>query len=115
MRCLSLLKVGGLGSFRDGLAVLRGLHERYWDAVYPKLDPADNNDPTERMNLLGNLSAPLGTFGDVYRFIERLQQTPLCDARSMGRITLAHVLAAANPIPAAEETDACTDKEAPHS
>ena len=113
--CLSLLKVEGLASFRDGLAVLRGLLEGYWAAVYPKLDPADNNDPTERMNLLGNLSAPQGTFGDVYRFIERLQQTPLCDARSMGRITLADVLAAANPIPAAEGTEAGTDKKGPNS
>ncbi len=113
--CLSLLKVEGLGSFRDGLAVVRGLLERYWDAVYPKLDPEDNNDPTERMNILGNLSAPLGTFGDGYRFIERLQQTPLCDARSMGRITLADVLAAENPVPAAEGTEAGTEKKGPNT
>jgi type VI secretion system protein ImpA len=87
---LCLLKTDGFAGLRDGLTVLRGLLEKYWDAVYPKLDPDDNNDPTERVNILNNLSS----FGEPYRFILRLQQTPICDSRGMGRVTLGDVLAA---------------------
>src|SRR5215204_1720163 len=43
---VSLMKIDGLEGFRDGLAVVRGLTERYWPDVYPRLDPEDNNDPT---------------------------------------------------------------------
>jgi type VI secretion system protein ImpA len=90
--CLAELKVDGFGGFRDALAVLRGLLEVYWDSIYPKLDPDDNNDPTERVNILNNLSAPIGTFGDPYRFLERLRQAPLCASVRMGRVTLADIL-----------------------
>src|SRR5438309_3682229 len=36
---VSLLELGGLDGLRDGLAVVRGLTEKYWADVYPKLDP----------------------------------------------------------------------------
>src|SRR5580765_3297642 len=54
---VSLLKIGGLEGFRDGLALVRGMTERYWAELYPKLDPGDNNDPTERLNILRQLSS----------------------------------------------------------
>src|SRR6185503_9742077 len=99
---LCLLKTDGFTGLRDGLSLLRGLIEKYWDAVYPKLDPDDNNDPTERVNILNNISS----FGEPYRFILRLQQTPLCNSRGMGRVTLTDVLAAkegvAAPVDGAE-------------
>jgi len=101
--CLAELKVDGFAGFRDGLTVLKGLLETYWNDIYPKLDPDDNNDPTERVNILNNLSAPIGTFGDPYRFLERLRQAPLCSSVQMGRVTLNDVLDAEDPNkPAAE-------------
>src|SRR5438876_5148845 len=36
---LALLKTEGLVGLRDGLAVVRGILERYWESVYPRLDP----------------------------------------------------------------------------
>ena len=51
-RNVALLKLRGLPGLRDGLAVLRGLIDQYWDQLYPRLDPDDNNDPLERMNIL---------------------------------------------------------------
>lgn len=104
--CLAELKVDGFPGFRDSLAVLRGLLEVYWNDIYPKLDPDDNNDPTERINILNNLSAPIGTFGDPYRFLERLRQAPLCSSVRMGRVTLADVLDAEDPNKQAAETPA---------
>src|SRR5947209_186522 len=53
----ALLKIGGLEGFRDGLALMRGYTEKYWAELYPKLDPEDNNDPTERLNILNQLSS----------------------------------------------------------
>ncbi|MDB6066619.1 MAG: hypothetical protein JWR26_2827 [Pedosphaera sp.] len=111
--CLAELKVDGFAGFRDALAVLRGLLEVYWDNIYPKLDPDDNNDPTERVNILNNLSAPIGTFGDPYRFLERLRQAPLCASVRMGRVTLADILDSEDPNKAAPEESSGGEASAP--
>lgn len=87
------LKLGGLPGLRDGLGLVRGLLERHWAALYPQLDPDDNNDPTERMNILANLA----TFAEPYRFLLRLQEAPLCQSPSFGRVRLVDVETAKNP------------------
>ena len=76
------LKLNGMGGVQDGLGLVRGLLERYWAAVYPQLDPEDGNDPTERMNILSNLTS----FADPYKFLSRLQEAPLCQSTSFGRV-----------------------------
>lgn len=55
------LHTHGLGALADGLALLHGLLDRHWDAVYPRLDAWDSDDPTERLNAL----APLNDLGAV--------------------------------------------------
>ena len=85
---LAWLKTGGLPGFRDGLLVIRGLIERYWDTVYPRLDPDDGNDPLERVNILSSFATPKGTFGDPLQFLGRLRQAPLTESPQMGRITM---------------------------
>src|SRR6266513_2658313 len=74
---LALVKLEGAVGLRDGLALLKGMLEHSWPDVYPKLDPEEDNDPTERVNIIASLSTPLGTFGDPLRFLERLRQIPL--------------------------------------
>src|SRR5439155_25440351 len=54
----ALLRTGGWAGFAQGLAVLRGLSERYWDGLHPRRDPADDNDPTQRVNILMSLASP---------------------------------------------------------
>jgi type VI secretion system protein ImpA len=83
---VSLVKIGGLEGLRDGLAVVRGLVENYWGALYPRLDPDDNNDPTERLNILNNISGN--------EFATHLKQVELCNSPAMGRITLQQITAA---------------------
>jgi len=56
----------------------------YWADVYPKLDPEDNNDPTERLNILNNLSSP--------RFTIHVGELVVCNSPAMGRITLRQLL-----------------------
>ncbi|MFC1805606.1 ImpA family type VI secretion system protein [Planctomycetota bacterium] len=60
---LAALKVEGLTGLRDGLAVLRRLIETRWDTFYPLLDPEDDNDPTERVNIIEAISQPSASSG----------------------------------------------------
>src|SRR5712664_630565 len=87
---VSLVKIGGLEGLRDGLATIRGMTEKYWNDVYPKLDPDDSNDPTERLNILNNLSSA----GEPYKFTSHVKQIVICESPAMGRITLGQIIAA---------------------
>ena len=54
----ALTKTEGIPGLRDGMALLRGIIEQYWEPVHPQLDPEDDNDPMERMNILATFAAP---------------------------------------------------------
>lgn len=84
----ALLNTDGLMGFADGLALLEGLIERYWDHVYPQLDPDDNNDPTLRINTIIALCDPETTLYD-------LRGAPLVSSRALGRFSLRDVQIAA--------------------
>ncbi len=76
----ALLYTQGFPGFRDGLELLRGLLEPYWETLYPQLDPEDDNDPTLRVNLLVSLCDP--------EFMLRsVRETPLVSSR-LGRFSL---------------------------
>jgi type VI secretion system protein ImpA len=49
------VRLDGLAGFRDALALLRGLVERFWKDVHPQLDPEDDLDPAVRVNTLAAL------------------------------------------------------------
>ncbi len=89
---LATLKTDGLPAFRESLALVKGLLDKYWDSLYPLLDPADNNDPTQRVNIIAAMATPVGTFGDPMRLLERLRATPLADSSRMGRYSLADII-----------------------
>ena len=82
---VALLKLEGFAGLRDGLYLLRGLLERFWDNMYPQLDPEDNNDPLERINILSALSPGTVSEQDPMKFRQRAMEVPLCDSRQMGR------------------------------
>src|SRR5258705_2200940 len=84
---LAELKTDGLAAFREALAVMKGLVETHWEAVYPRLSAEDGNDPTERMNIVSAMAIPLGTYNDPIRFIERLRSAPLAISLKMGKAT----------------------------
>lgn len=88
------LELDGLPGFRESLSLIKGLLEKYWPTVYPQLDPADDNDPLQRMNIVASMAMPIGTYGDSVRMLERLRRTPLCDSVQMGRYSLADILRA---------------------
>ena len=86
----ALARMDGAEGLRDGLAFIHGMVEKYWGDLYPRLDPEDNNDPTERLNILNNLASSR----EPYRYCLYVRQTVLCNSPSLGRVTLEQVLAA---------------------
>ncbi len=97
------LELDGLPGFRESLSLVKGLLERYWPTVYPQLDPADDNDPLQRMNIVASMAMPIGTYGDSFRILERLRGTPLCDSLQMGRYSLADILRAESGAPSTDD------------
>jgi type VI secretion system ImpA family protein len=69
-----------LGSVKElaaGLELLNFLVKEMWETVYPLLDPEDDNDPTERINIFAMLSPEAGAMNDPIMFINRLRGTRL--------------------------------------
>jgi type VI secretion system protein ImpA len=86
------IELEALAGFRESLALIKGVIERYWTTVHPQLDPADNNDPLQRINIIASIAMPIGVFGDPLRVLERIQAIPLCNSIQMGRYSLADIL-----------------------
>jgi len=75
----ALLKTDGVAGFHDGVAVIKGLVEKFWDNVYPKLDPDDNNDPTIRVNVLKCFDGD-GMAEDLHKIKLRLREAVLTNS-----------------------------------
>lgn len=95
----ALLNTDGLAGLADGLALLRGLVETFWDGIYPKLDPEDDNDPTFRVNILMGLC-------DSEAVIDRIRLIHLVSSRSFGRFSLRDFAIASGEIPPPAGTEA---------
>jgi len=95
---LAAMKREGVTGFRDGLFLIRGLIEQYWETMYPELDPDESmGDPDgwmERENILNDMCAPVSTAGDTMKFLQRLRETPLTNSRRLGRFSLRDIRAA---------------------
>jgi type VI secretion system protein ImpA len=94
------LRVEGLAGFRDGLRLIRGLLEKFWGDLHPLLDPDDNNDPQQRLNILSGLTAPRNPGSDVagwLQIIDYLYQAPICQPRGVAPISLDVLAAAQTP------------------
>jgi type VI secretion system protein ImpA len=72
--------------------------ETYWDGIHPRLDPDDDNDPRQRVNILSGLCDSEG----VLRY---LQNTPLVESRAFGRFSLRDIQIANGKLPAPAEGD----------
>lgn len=74
------LVVNGLPGFRDALRVIAVYVDKFWETVFPQLDPDDDNDPTMRNNALLGLTNAGGV-------IRQLRETILLSSRSVGRFS----------------------------
>ena len=79
----ALIHNDGLSGLGQGLDLINGLLDRYWDSVHPALDEDDDEGAaTMRMNCLKNL-------GSRVRIVRALRQAPLVDSRMHGAFSLA--------------------------
>jgi len=74
---LSSLALEGFPGFADGLEIVKSLFADAWEDFWPRLDPDDDNDPLERMNVISTLSPAPGTFDDPIRFIQLFRSVRL--------------------------------------
>lgn len=74
---LSSLCLFGLDGLKDGLRLIEYLVKEQFDTFYPQLDPDDDNDPTERINILAMLSPTDGAFSDAYHVLAHIRELKL--------------------------------------
>ncbi|MEJ2455378.1 MAG: type VI secretion system protein TssA [Candidatus Thiodiazotropha sp.] len=77
----ALIRTDGYAGLADGLCLIRGYLEAYWESLFPQPDPDDNNDQTIRLNTLLNLCDPL-------EFLVPISKLPLVSSGRSGRFSL---------------------------
>ncbi len=95
---LSLLQLEGISGLKTGLVLIKGSIEKFWDCMYPQLDPDDNNDPMARMNIIRVFASRDAERGDS-QGIKMLRQAPLTQSVRAGRFSLRDIAVATGAIP----------------
>ena len=94
----ALLHTGAFQGAAQGFELLRRLIDEHWDHLHPQLDPDDDNDPTMRFNVLGDLSDP----STMLTWVRRM---PLVSVRGIGSFGLKDIaLASGERAPTEGET-----------
>lgn len=96
---MAALKLDGVAGLRDGLGLIRGMLETYWEKVWPQPDPEDGNDPMPRVNLITTLTEPT-RFGGPVTIYSRLRELPLSASPMLGRFGLKDLEVASGEAPA---------------
>lgn len=78
------MRTTGWPGWADGLGLVRGLLENFWDTVYPQLDAEDDNDPTSRVNAVMPIS-------DLQSVLGYLRTTTFVQSPRLGRFSLRDV------------------------
>jgi type VI secretion system protein ImpA len=91
----ALLHRQGFIGLCEGLEVVRGLLERFWTPLHPRLDADDEHDPTIRISALALLSDS--------QVLAALRAAPLIQSRSFGAVSLRDIAVASGEIPAAPD------------
>ena len=84
---VALSQTNGMVGAARGMEVIAGITRQYWDTVYPQLDP-DDKDPTQRVNIISQLSVEPGGYGDPIKFIDRLHTATIFNAPGLGRVSI---------------------------
>ena len=95
----ALTETQGMTGLADGMLLLKSATEKFWDNIHPQLDADDDNDPTERINILMTLC-------DFETFLKPLQNMPLIESRALGRFSLRDIEIASGNVTPPEDSDA---------
>ncbi|MGI9510187.1 MAG: type VI secretion system protein TssA [Geminicoccaceae bacterium] len=83
----ALVQNHGLAGFREGLQLVQAFLDRYWDNLYPELDPSDcDGAASQRIMRLKGL-------GDRSRMVRALRQMPILEQPRHGSFSLSDVTA----------------------
>ncbi len=77
----SLCRLRGWEGLADGLRLASGWTSQFWSEIYPQLDPADGDDPIERIGALSRLWHP-------DYLVHSITQLPLATDAALGVVTL---------------------------
>jgi type VI secretion system protein ImpA len=94
----ALVHTEGLIGLRDGLKLLQCFIERFWDTLHPQLVPEDDNDPTQRINILMALC-------DYETIMAPLKGVTLCSSPKMGVYCLRDIHAATGKLTISKKND----------
>lgn len=91
--CAASIDQDGIPGLRDGLKLIHGLIEKFWDSLYPLADEDDPEDFWEREGIL-NLLTPAyqETPDDLLKFVERIRTSFLAQAPQVGRVSHKDIL-----------------------
>jgi type VI secretion system protein ImpA len=76
----ALIRTDGFDGLADGLALIKGYLDNYWESLHPQLDPDDANDPTLRVNTLINICAPFDSLAGINKI-------PVVSSTVMGKFS----------------------------
>ncbi|WP_321799984.1 type VI secretion system protein TssA [Caballeronia sp. J97] len=99
--------VYGLAGFLAGVRLLHGLIERYWDGLFPPLDPDDDNDAALRINALAPLADAYTPFAEAETLLHDLRECEVCRVHGE-RLTVRDMLVAQGRFAAQEGAAAAT-------
>lgn len=97
----ALTETQSLLGLADGMHLLKSVMEKHWEEIHPQLDPDDDNDPTERINILMALC-------DFESFLNPLHKIPLIESKALGKFNLRDIQIANGSVTASkseEETE----------
>lgn len=89
----ALLHTQGINGLCKGLELLHGYIRDHWESLYPQLEPEDNHDPLQRINIL----ASLNEYQDI---LAPLMEQPLCHSPKLGKYSYRDFLIANGKITA---------------
>lgn len=75
------MRTQGFSVFSDVFSLLSGWVETQWDALYPLLDADDDDDPTERINVIMTLC-------DFEAILKPLVSMPVVESDALGKFSL---------------------------
>jgi type VI secretion system protein ImpA len=94
----ALVHDDGLRGLAQGLALIRGLLEGFWDTLHPQLDPDDDLDPTARVNTLASLCDPESV-------LHAVRSSPMLKLPGLGGVALRDLQIARGEIPAPPDAE----------
>ena len=92
---VALTQTAGMAGAAQGLELIAGIVRKYWETLFPSLDP-DDLDPTQRVNVLAQLSVESGGYGDPIKFIDRLSAAAIFRVQGLV-VTIAFLTQEATP------------------